>query len=57
MSYPGPYANNLMLICYSGFREEYFTACRWGASFFLEHQTTALTNTVLSCRGEWEFCN
>lgn len=57
MLYPGPYANNLMLSCYSGFREEYFTACRWGASFFLKHQTTALTNTVLSCRGEWEFCN
>lgn len=46
MLYSCPHANNLMLKCFHGFGEEYFTELSCGTSFFLEHQATALMNTA-----------
>lgn len=51
MLYSCPHGNNLMLRCFCGFGEEYFTDFSWGVSFFLGHQATVLTNTAKWQRG------
>jgi len=50
-----PHANNLMLRCFCGFGEEYFTDLSRGASIFLEHQGIVLTNTVKLQGGNGNF--